>query len=103
MNFFRLHAQKLNGDEGLTLAQIKKKRLRKKMCRPDNEPIFKGKVSLSLKELQKANEIWLVKLTCDVRPERFEGHDIVLHNNATSILELNNGSVQDACFIGFIT
>ena len=50
----------------------------------------------SLKELQKGNELWLVKLPSDVRPERFEGHDILLDDNAKSILELNNGSVHDA-------
>ena len=31
-----------------------------------------------------------------LKPERFEGHEIVLENEAKNILELNNGTVQEA-------
>lgn len=49
-------------EEGLTEAQIRKKKFRKRLNRPDDEPMFKGKVNLSMKELQKADEVWLVKV-----------------------------------------
>ena len=99
MNLFRPATDDISEDEGLSDAQIRKKKQRRKLCQPDNtgEPVFKGKVNLPLKELKKeGNEIWLVKLPANVRPERFEGHDILLADKATSVLELNNGTLHDA-------
>ena len=59
---------------------------------------MKGKVNLSSKELNQADEVWLVKVPRVVKPERFEGHDIHLDKNATRSrkLQLNNGSVFEA-------
>lgn len=39
------------------------------MNRDENDPVFKGKVNLSLKELQNADELWLVKVPKSVRFE----------------------------------
>ena len=83
-------------DEGLTENQIIKKKMRKRANRSDTEVLFKGKVNLSSKELNQADEVWLVKVPRVVKPDRFEGHDIHLENNATSVLKLNNGSVFEA-------
>lgn len=43
-----------------------KRRLRKRMNRDENEPVFKGKVNVSLKDLQNADELWLVKVPKNV-------------------------------------
>lgn len=53
-------------DEELNEVQRQKNRLRKRLSRPENEPAFKGKVNLSLKDLQNADELWLVKLPRNV-------------------------------------
>ena len=56
-----------------------------------------GKLNLGLKDLQNAEELWLVKLPRNCRPERMEGQEIILENNAENPLKLkSNGAVQNA-------
>ena len=56
-----------------------------------------GKLNFSLKDLQNAGELWLVKLPRNCRPERMEGQEIILENDAENPLKLNsNGAVQNA-------
>ncbi len=95
MNLFR-YDNDFSEDEGLSEAQRKKKKMRKRMNKPENEPSFKGKVNCTLEELQKADELWLIKLPRNFHPDRLQGHDLVLENEADNVIELNNGSVQEA-------
>ena len=122
MSLFRCD-ENLSEDENLTDAQIQKKKIRLKINRSENDPLFTGKyiipfnllcilpdnfalqsyffstgkLNLSLKELQNAEELWLVKLPRNCRPERMEGQEIILENNAENPLKLkSNGAVQNA-------
>ena len=67
-----------------------------KKIRRSSEVVFKGRVNLSSKEINQADEIWLVKVPRSFNPERLEGHEIDLEDKASSVLELNNGDVVDA-------
>ena len=61
MNLFK-YDDIVEDENGLTDGQIKKKKMRKKSQRLENEPIFKGKVNLSMEDLNAADEVWLVKV-----------------------------------------
>ena len=61
MNLFK-YDDIVEDENGLTDGQIKKKKMRKKSQRLENEPIFKGKVNLSMEDLNGADEVWLVKV-----------------------------------------
>ena len=61
MNLFK-YDDIVEDENGLTDGQIKKKKMRKKSQRLENEPIFKGKVNLSMEDLNAADEVWLVKI-----------------------------------------
>ena len=121
MSLFRCD-ENLSEDENLTDAQIQKKKIRLKINRSENDPLFTGKyiillsimytprqfwssilffstgkLNLGLKDLQNAEELWLVKLPRNCRPERMEGQEIILENNAENPLKLkSNGAVQNA-------
>jgi len=96
MSLFRCE-ENLSEDENHTDAQIQKKKIRLKMNRSENDPLFTGKLNLSLKDLQNAEELWLVKLPRNCRRERMEGQEIILENNAENPLKLkSNGAVQNA-------
>jgi len=100
MSLFR-YAENLSEDENHTEAQIQKKRIRMKMNRSENDPVFKGKVNLSLDALQNAEEeLWLVKLPKNFRAERMEGQEIELKNDSETPLQLKtNGAIQNATVI----
>lgn len=96
MSLFRCK-ENLSEDETQTDAQIQKKKIRLKMNRSENDPLFTGKLNLGLKELQNAEELWLVKLPRNCRRERMEGQEIILENDAENPLKLkSNGAVQNA-------
>ena len=61
MNLFKYDDIVEDGN-GLTDGQIKKKKMRKKSQRLENEPIFKGKVNLSIEDLNGADEVWMIKV-----------------------------------------
>ena len=62
MNLFKFDDIVGDDENSLTEGQIKKKKMRKKSQRLENEPIFKGKVNLSIEELNSADEVWLIKV-----------------------------------------
>ena len=65
MNLFQC-GEDCSEDDGLSQAQKQKKIMRKRMSQVENEPIFKGKVNLSIKELEKGDEFWLVRVPKNV-------------------------------------
>lgn len=62
MNLFRF-SEDYSEDED----NRERSRVRKRMNRGENDPVFKGKVNISLEELQNADELWLVKVPKEVR------------------------------------
>lgn len=89
MNLFQV--EDYENSEGLTEGQIKKKKLKRQSQRLENEPIFTGKVNVGQEDVQRADEIWLIKVPKIVRSDRLEGHEIITDESAANILELNDG------------